>query len=754
MKLKNKSYHHKFHIDIENILDGFVLLKVIIDQNKIPVDFVILKVNDGFANLAGLSKRSLLGKKVSRIFPYFKSAYFDWHQALEKTFLSGKTYKSFFYSKVLKRRFFITISSYFRKFLAITFEEINDVKLDLDLVNQTLESNPDFLNEIALTKDLVNPVEQYQTLLDGTQDAMFLINIGSDGKFRFHMVNHRYEIDTELTLEQVRGKTPRDLFGEEMGSFIESKYQYCVDFKTTYSYEETFYLRGAARSGQTVLSPVIRDNTVVQIVGSTREITEQKKAQDELNQYMQHFKALVENSPDIIARLDRNLKYMYINPAVQRELGIAPEKFIGKTDRELGTGDKDLKWERTLKTVVETGKEKSVIIKRKTPKEIKYYFSRIVPEFDNRGSLISLMCVSHDITERRKFEDKIKFLSFHDKLTGLYNRAYFEEELLRLNTGRQLPLSVIMIDVNGLKLANDAFGHQEGDKLLVKTAVLLKQICRKEEIICRWGGDEFIVLLPKTNERATMEVCNRIKKGCLNQKSAIMPLSLAIGSATKKEELQNIQTTLKIAEDRMYRNKLLENRSSRSSIILFLQESLQERTLETKEHQQRLKDLAVLIGEKLGFSGNELDEFILLASLHDIGKIAISEAILLKPTGLTKEEWQVIKKHSEIGYRIAKTTPELTAIAEQILTHHERWDGTGYPQGIKGANIPLMSRLLAIMDAFDVMTNGRPYKQPVSKETAIAEIKKCAGYQFDPSLVDIFIEAIILTRLKEDKQNI
>ena len=139
-------------------------------------------------------------------------------------------------------------------------------------------------------------------------------------------------------------------------------------------------------------------------------------------------------------------------------------------------------------------------------------------------------------------------------------------------------------------------------------------------------------------------------------------------------------------------------------------------------------------------SGNELDELVLLAALHDIGKIAVPDHILKKPGPLSSEEWIIMKGHSEIGYRIALAAPELASISELILTHHERWDGAGYPKGLKGKEIPLLSRILSIIDAFDAMTNNRPYRKGTTKEKAFAELNRNAGTQFDPGLVKIFIE--------------
>ncbi|MDD3268664.1 MAG: PAS domain S-box protein [Syntrophomonadaceae bacterium] len=353
-----------------------------------------------------------------------------------------------------------------------------------------------------------------------------------------------------------------------------------------------------------------------------------------------------------------------------------------------------------------------------------------------RNSVVSFM----DISERKRAEAQVRYLSFNDKLTGLYNRAFFDEELHRLNTPRQLPLSLIIGDVNGLKLINDALGHETGDQLLKKVAEVLKQSCRQEDIIARWGGDEFIVLLPRTDPQMASKICERIKDNSGSSKEFPIPISISLGLATITSSLQDMHQLIKEAEDKMYRNKLLESKSARSSFVTSLENTLRAKSHETEAHCNRLRRLAEQLGKKIDLPDGDLDNLKLLATLHDVGKIAITNSILDKIEPLSLAEWEIIKKHPETGYRIALTLAELAPIAEAILTHHERWDGGGYPLGLKEREIPLIARILAIVDAFDVMVQGRPYKKAIPKSEAIAEIKSCSGSQFDPLLVQHFVE--------------
>jgi PAS domain S-box/diguanylate cyclase (GGDEF) domain/uncharacterized domain HDIG len=366
-------------------------------------------------------------------------------------------------------------------------------------------------------------------------------------------------------------------------------------------------------------------------------------------------------------------------------------------------------------------------------------------EFDYQLNPIQLIGTFQDITNRKKAEEEVIYLSYHDKLTGLYNRRFYEEEIKRLDTERNLPISIIIGDVNGLKLVNDAFGHAKGDELLRKAAAAIQSACRTDDIVARWGGDEFVILLPKTKKEEAEAIINRIEKQYSNEYVNALSVSISFGWGTKNNPDQNILKVLKSAEDNMYKHKIFDKKSIRSNIISTIINTLHEKNPREEQHSKRVSEFCQSIGKAMGFSEIEVGKLKIVGLLHDIGKVAIEEGILNKSGKLTKQEMDEIKRHPEIGYRILTTSYDMLELADCVMAHHERWDGTGYPKGLKGEAIPRTARIIALADSFDAMTSERTYRNSLSEEEAIIEIRKNSGIQFDPEITRIFVEKVLET---------
>lgn len=448
---------------------------------------------------------------------------------------------------------------------------------------------------------------------------------------------------------------------------------------------------------------------------------------------------LAEKSPIGIFILNQG-RIIYANPAFLKILKTNYERLTCKALTSLIYKKDKRRIKKILKNSKNSGIKNEEIRVIDSHQQIKWLsLNSSQVSFNNK---FSVLITAQNITDKKENQNKIRFLNYHDKLTGLYNRNYLEEEIKRLNTIRQLPISVIMGNVNGLKLVNDAFGHQKGNQLLKSIASVFKNACRAEDIIARWGGDEFVILLPRTSIGDARKVSNRIRKLCAEADKNPIKLSIALGVAQIIEENQSYEEVFKKAEDRMYRNKIAGSESASNSIILSLENTLLENSHETKDHAERMNRLVIKFAEELNLSTSQIDNLKLLSRLHDIGKVSIPEKILKKPGKLSNQEYKIVKNHPESGYRIVKSIPELASVAEGVLSHHERWDGGGYPQGLFGEDIPYTARIITIIDSYDVMTHQRSYKTAMTKKEALAEIEKCSGSQFDPYLAGKFIEMI------------
>ncbi len=289
-----------------------------------------------------------------------------------------------------------------------------------------------------------------------------------------------------------------------------------------------------------------------------------------------------------------------------------------------------------------------------------------------------------DITERKETEKNILHLSYHDQLTGIYNRRFFEEELNRLDNPRNFPLSIVIVDVNGLKLFNDGFGHKAGDELIVTVAQLLDEESRGNDVAARIGGDEFVVLMPDTDEKQVKVFEKRFQKVLANKRVAGIPISISLGYATKIDESMAIQDIFKRAEEGMYRSKMDSSPKYKRKTLDRIMKEVFNRVHWEESHAENTRELARIFGEVLGYNQKDVEDLEQAGYYHDIGKIGVGRQILMKNTLLEPEELRVVERHPEVGYHLLNTTNETFSIAEIVLHHDEKWDGSGYPQGIKG----------------------------------------------------------------------
>jgi len=460
------------------------------------------------------------------------------------------------------------------------------------------------------------------------------------------------------------------------------------------------------------------------------------------NEKSKMLKTITDNMIDQVALTDPMGNFTYVAKS-HSILGYELDSLIGKNVMELVHPEDAPNIEKRLVEFVEKRLESEKVEYRIRCKDGTYLWwetigNLIIEDDEVKGIVFS----SRDITKQRKYRERIKSLSFQDHLTGLYNRRYFEIELKRLDAERNLPLTVIMGDVNGLKLINDSFGHKVGDELLKTAADIMKNSCRKDEIISRVGGDEFAIIMAQGDSSDAEGIINRIKENSKSHNIKGVEISISFGYASKISKNEKIDALIKKAEDMVYKNKLFEGPSIRGRAIDNIVEAINSKSPREKEHSDRVAEICVRIGKALGLEKYFLKEIKAFGLFHDIGKIAISDDILNKPGPLNPSELEEIRRHSEIGYRILSAASGMSNISEYVLAHHERWDGKGYPKGLKGEEIPLPSRICMIADAYDAMTSQRSYRSALPVEYAVKQLKEYSGTQFDENLVEVFLEEV------------
>ncbi|NMA25053.1 MAG: PAS domain S-box protein, partial [Clostridiales bacterium] len=672
------------------LLDSNRLLKAILETTQdgfivIHADGRIIFANDSFFKMTGYTKDDLKTLKLHDLIPP------DKHNVILKV------------KKAIQKK-------------GTALFETVDIKKDGSLYNvevsaSVLSTEP--LVTVCFIRDITDRKNAEQSLLNSRDLMRYIIEHNRSAvavhekNLNYMYVSRPYMEAFRVTDENPIGKHHYDVFPNLPQPLREVHQRVLKGEIVTCDEEEYFYDDGSSNWMRWECRPWYEnDGSIGGFVLYSEVITERKLMEQALYNEKEHFRMTLLSVGDGVISADDNCRITVMNPVAERLTGWTTEEAPGEllTDvLRIIYEDTREKNEDYLEKVMAAGSiidlSNGLLLVSKDGREIPVEIGA-APIKDSRGAIVGIVVVIRDYTEKRLKQKEIEYLSYHDALTGLYSRRYMEDSIKRLDTSRNLPLTLMVIDVNGLKLTNDAFGHETGDNLLKKVSGIIKKVCRADDIIGRMGGDEFCILLPHTDEKQAESIKERIKTAASNLKLDPIVLSLAIGYAVKTTPEQDIKDVATAADNLMYKDKIKYGKLMRSQTIEMVLHHINANYEQEQLHTQKVSQYCEAIAKAMNFSKKEIENIKNAAALHDIGKIMVPPQILNKPGRLTQEEIAIIKRHPEIGYQMLKSVDEYVSLAEDVLYHHERWDGTGYPEGLRGEQIPLYSRIIAVADAY------------------------------------------------------